>query len=273
MTKGVVLFAHNNEEVDYIKIATYAADRIKLFLNVPVTLITNSTDSSLANKFDNVIVVNTSSPYTKYFYNGSLAGKHLTWNNVSRADVYELTPYTETLVIDVDYIINSNILDYCWNQPSDFLIFQRSVDLAPWRDNSEFLKVSEHSIPFYWATVFFFRKTSLNELFFTLIKEIRKNWNYYTTLYQIRSTNFRNDLAFSIAIHMMNGFSSGVFASHIPGKLFFTTDRDLLIESNNGSMHFLLENANSTGGYISVKTNNTDIHVMNKYSLMELVNE
>jgi hypothetical protein len=268
MTRGVVLIAQNNEEIDYVKLAICSANRIKQFLNVPVAIITNSLDDNLQDVFDTVIVVNSQSPYTKFFYDGDTEGKRLSWHNVSRADVYDLTPFDETLVIDVDYVINSDTLTNCWHQPLDFLIYQKSIDLAYWRDNKEFEKVSDYSIDFYWATVFFFRKTQLNKTFFTLIKEIRSNWDYYKLLYQIHSTNFRNDLAFSIGIHMLNGFSRGFFAGSLPGKMFFTTDRDILLNSSERSMHFLLENNSASGGFISVKTNDVDVHVMNKYSLL-----
>lgn len=271
MNRGVLLIAQNNEEIDYVKLAVSSASRIKQFLNVPVALITNSQDQNLNNIFDRVIVLETNSPYTKFFYDGDSEGKRLSWHNISRIDVYDLTPFEETLVIDVDYVINSSILSNCWSQQLDFLIYKDSVNLGHWKNNKEFLKVSDYSIDFYWATVFFFRKTKLNQIFFELLKDIRTNWNYYTLLYQIHSTNFRNDLAFSIAIHMINGFTQGTFAGKLPGKMFFTNDRDILIDLTENTMHFLLESSTAEGGFISVKSKNTDIHVMNKYSLSRIM--
>ena len=44
MSKGVVLIANNNGTVDYVKQAIYCAGRIKKYLNLPVTLITDSED-------------------------------------------------------------------------------------------------------------------------------------------------------------------------------------------------------------------------------------
>ena len=42
MSKGVLLFAQNNEQIDYIKQAVYLAKRIKRFLDLPVSLVTDS---------------------------------------------------------------------------------------------------------------------------------------------------------------------------------------------------------------------------------------
>lgn len=274
MNRGVLLIAQNNEEIDYVALAVNLANRIKKFLNVPVALITDSQDQNLVNIFDKIILIETKSPYTKFFYDGDNEGKRLSWHNISRIDAYDLTPFEETLVIDVDYVINSSILSNCWSQQLDFLIYKDSINLSYWKNNKEFLKVSDYSIDFYWATVFFFRKTKLNQIFFELLKDIRINWNYYKLLYQIHSTNFRNDLAFSIAIHMINGFNRGTFAGKLPGKMFFTTDRDILIDLTDNTMHFLLENTEAAGGFVSVKSKNTDVHVMNKYSLSRiLINE
>ena len=41
MTQGVLLFAQNNNEIDYVRIAVFAAERIKQYLNMPVSIVTN----------------------------------------------------------------------------------------------------------------------------------------------------------------------------------------------------------------------------------------
>jgi hypothetical protein len=160
-----------------------------------------------------------------------------------------------------------------WEQPNEFLIYAKHNDLAGWRDTREFDFVSEQSIPFYWATVFFFKKSKQNDNFFSLIKHIKENWIYFVKLYQLNSTKFRNDIAFSIAIHMMNGFTHGNFATPIANKLTYTLDRDFLIKQKDQSMTFLVQAKNSTDAYTVVKTNNLDVHVMNKNSLLTVMGE
>ena len=272
MTQGVLLFANNNSDIAYTDLAVFAAQRVTKYLNVPVSIVTDSKDSISKNVFDKIIEITDNSSYTKRFHDGTDNNKTLQWKNTSRSQCYELTPYDETLVIDVDYIVNSPTLNYCWNQPHDFLIYSKYCDLAQWRSSLEFDHVSEYSVPFYWATVFFFRKTDVNKQFFDLITHIKLNWVYYKFVYQIQSTNFRNDFAYSIAIHMMNGFTNGTFANQLPSKMFYTLDTDFLIDIDGDTMKFIVEKQNTPGEYTALKTSGLDVHVMNKYSLLRCVN-
>ena len=43
-TVGAVIFAQNNSSIDYVKLAIFAATQIKNFLNIPVSVITDSAD-------------------------------------------------------------------------------------------------------------------------------------------------------------------------------------------------------------------------------------
>lgn len=275
MTQGVLLFAQNNSIVDYTKLAVYAAARVKEHLNKPVCVVTNNKTQLLINDTEHVVdcivEIDEQSPYTKYFYDGAETSVNLQWNNTSRSNAFLLSPYDETLVIDVDYIINSPTLQYCWLQPQDFLIYKHSFDIAQWRDQQEFNHISQYSIPFYWATAFWFRKNKITESFFELVSHIKTNWHYYKYIYQIHSTNFRNDFGFSIALHMMNGFDINGFAQHLPSKMFYITDRDYLTKSVGNTMHFLVEKEGAPGDYIHLKTTNLDMHVMNKFSLLRCI--
>ena len=190
-----------------------------------------------------------------------------TWKNSNRALSFDLTPYDHTLVLDIDYVINSDFLLKCFDINSDFLIFKDSCDLAGWRGSKEFQYVNQFSIPFYWATVFCFKKTEKNKLFFNLIKHIKNNWDYYQILYQIVEPNFRNDYAFSIAIHIFGE----QFKTNYPGKLYYVTDRDFLLLIDGNSSVFLVEKAACHNEYIPARVNNLDVHVMNKYSLIEIL--
>jgi hypothetical protein len=275
MTKGVLIFAQNNSEIDYAKISLYTAMRVKEFLQVPVTLVTDSKDWLLdsqptaADVFDQIISIDSDTTQTKKFYDGTLASKTLTWKNLNRADCYDLSPYDETLVIDSDYIISSNNLSAVWSSPKNFLIYRDSFDLAQWRDDSSFRYLNQLSIPFYWATAFYFKKTQDTEAFFNLVKYIKQNWSYYRALYNIDSTVFRNDFAFSIALNMMGE----EFFGKLPGKMNYILDRDVLVKIKENSFQFLVEKKNYSGEYIATKTTGLDMHIMNKYSLVRCINE
>jgi hypothetical protein len=273
MKKGALLFALNNSEIEYTKLAVYCAKQIHKHLNIPVSLVTDSNSAAQIQDrsvFDQIIEIENEKYIQKRFNNGNDLHAKTLWKNSHRNDSFKLTPYDETLVVDVDVVINSNILLHSWEQPHDFLIYRKSFDLAPWRDNSEFTTISDYSIPFYWATTFWFRKTENVSYLFELVDHIKENWQYYKFLYQIHSHTFRNDYAFSIAIHMMNGFVDGDFAKRLPGKMYYTLDIDYFIKQQENSLYFLIQKENSTD-YIPLKIDNIDIHVMNKYSLLKVI--
>ena len=44
MNKGVLLFANNNEQIDYVKQSIFCAKRVKSFTKLHVTLVTDSAE-------------------------------------------------------------------------------------------------------------------------------------------------------------------------------------------------------------------------------------
>ena len=66
MTAGVVMFAHNNREINYGMMAYVSARYVEKNLKVPISLISDSgtinwldkTDSNIKNVFDKIINLN-----------------------------------------------------------------------------------------------------------------------------------------------------------------------------------------------------------------------
>jgi hypothetical protein len=278
MSKGAFLIARNNGHIDYVKQAVFLAKRIKKYLNIPVTVATDSADylkdSFDIQIFDQIISLDyTNESNLRYFFDGALTKKTASFKNNNRASVYNLSPYDETLLMDTDYVISNSLLKPVFNSSADFLIYKKSNDIAKVRDESEFDKISDTSVDFYWATVVYFRKTDTNRIFFNLVSHIEQEWNHYRRVYQITSSLFRNDFAFSIAIHIMNGFQSGNFAQQLPGSMMYTTDKDVLWKMNEDEMMFLVEKKDYLGEYTAIKTSGQTIHVMNKQSLNRIIDE
>lgn len=273
MTTGALIFAQNNTGVDYIQLAVYAASRIKKYLNIPVALATDNIqwlETSYKNhEFDRVIELSRETSNFKSFYDGAITSKYLEWKNVTRHRSYDITPYDTTLVIDSDYIINSDLLKSALDRDCNFQIYKNSIDLAGWRH--QYKRINDYSIPFYWATVFVFKKNIVTQAFFDLVSYIKVNWSYFRSLYEINAPMFRNDYAFSIAIHIMNGKTNGDFAIELPGTMIYTLDRDVLVSTDDQKMKFLVEKENHLGEYILSKTTGLDVHVMNKLSLSRYI--
>jgi len=239
MSRGCLIYAFNNEEIDYITMAKEAARRVKMHLGVPVCLVTDS--STQVDKvdpdriyFDTVIDV-WQDPSLKstaellnirnirQFSDGTLAHKKSNFKNSLRTKTYELTPYDETLVIDSDYFLANDILKNCWEQEQDFLIYKEGYDLAGYRHHAEFEKVSDYTVDFYWATAFWFRKSELTETF---------QWQ-----------------------------------GKMPGRMVFTLDKDVLVSMDDSGFRILLEKQNRQGEYTLMKTKDISVHLMNKFSL------
>ena len=276
MTTGAVIFAQNSANLDYTKMAVFSARRIQEYLDIPVSIITDSASwlekTYPDHTFDQIISVDSSSnSQYKKINDGSLSSKKIEWKNFTRDRVYDLTPYDRTLVIDSDYVINSSVLKPALDNQYDFQIYKNSMDLAAWRSTEEFDRVSKWSIPFYWATTFIFTKNNITDSFFNLIAYIKSNWMYFRTLYSITSGTYRNDYAFSIAIHIMNGKTNGDFAIELPGTMTYSSDKDLLVSMENNTLKFLIEKENFLGEYVLAKTQGLDVHVMNKLSLCRCI--
>ena len=194
----------------------------------------------------------------------------LPFYNINRSTVYNESPYDETLVIDVDYLICNDTLNAVWNHKENLLINNKSFDLLTGRHDNSFDRVDDFGIDFYCATAFYFRKSPEAEMFFNLLESIKANYPYFKTLYGITSYNFRNDHAFSIAVHMFNGFAKSGLVKHLPVDfLQHTLDYDELYDiTSKGSLSFLLEKTSEPGKFIPARTDGINVHVMNKYSIV-----
>ena len=111
ISRGVLIHAYNNEEVDYTLIALCNALAIKTHLHVPVCLVTNhgslnwlrqNHDGLVDHAFDHIIQQEAGQVGDRRF-NDTATHHMLPWSNQSRSDSYALSPFYETLLIDADY--------------------------------------------------------------------------------------------------------------------------------------------------------------------------
>ena len=212
MSKGIIIFAQNNEYVNYAEqacaCAGYARKNLSLFDEI--CLITNAetleSNETLINEyFDRVIVSDSFQPDNIRLFKDTVDKlEYASFKNMGRSEVYDLSPYDETLVIDADYFIMNDILDQVWDSENDVMINCKYRDVSGrHKENIEYL--DNFSIPMYWATVFYFKKSDFAENLFTLISHIKYNYKYYYYLYNCSGNLYRNDFAFSMALHILNG--------------------------------------------------------------------
>ena len=265
MSRGVLFFAHNNEEFNYYDLARVNSLYVKKHLNVPCAVVTDN--NSINNKkhaFDHIIYVNDSTTNRRLFKDTSLKTQYLSFNNIGRAQAYDLTPYDETIVIDADYLIRSNQLSACWGAKYDILINKDTWEIVSDRQSVPHL-INEFSIEMYWATVIYFKKSNTSRLLFELVKHIKNYYSYYINLYNLPTTVFRNDFAFSIAIHIMG--NEGIVP--LPGRrLYQSFDGDTIYSvEQDGSIVFNAEYGKQVQNMLT-RDKDTDVHVMNKWALL-----
>lgn len=196
MSKGALLFAFNSPKVDYYAMAEYTAKRINHFLKIPVTIVTDegSIPKYSSYEFDKVVI---SQPDTNNYFRGDV------WINKGRFQAYQYSPYDETLLLDVDYMVNSDRLLKVFDLMKDYVCHENIAQLMIPKGGQE--KLSQNSFPALWATVLGFRKTEKSEQLFACMKMIQKNYRHYANLYGFNPDVYRNDFALTIAHRIING--------------------------------------------------------------------
>jgi hypothetical protein len=282
-SRGVLMFAHNNQEIDYFKIAMVNAFMVQKNLNVPVTLITDegthewalkSNDEELINKaFDNIVVVDKDYDFhrgnQRIYRDTNAKTAKLAFYNCNHWAAYELSPYDETLFIDSDYLIMSDALSNCWGSVHDFMISDNTQELLFTRQSMKEW-IDPFSIRLYWATVVYFRKSAEAEAVFDMVKHVFDNYEFYNQQYNLPNRMFRNDWAFAIAVHQMNDFQDMTSVPRLPiPSLLKTFDSDELVDVNGvNDITFLMQKPNKTKEFLLSRLDNIDIHIMNKWSLL-----
>lgn len=264
MTRGALLFAFNTDTVNYYKMAVATAKRIKHFLGINSSIVT---DTNSVQEDDFI--------FDKTFYvepNTTNTKNKKTWINKGRYQAYELTPYDETLLIDTDYLVNSNSLNLLFDLCNDYICPNRTSFLM--QDTEQEL-LSPISYTTLWATVIVFKKTLKTKQLFECIKMVQENYVYYAELYGMYNLMYRNDYALTIAHRIVNGHYDDT-SCYMPWNLIHADHSLKIIKSTNelfNTEYTVMQERNVNGKvknqYIILK--DTDFHCMNKETFMELV--
>ena len=283
------MFAHNNEEIDYLKLATINAYLIKQNCDVhDITVVTNQhsydyTVGELGKEFvhnaiSNIVITEKDKNFkranNRLYKDTSHTSKPLPFYNVDRCDAYKISPYDETLLIDADYLILSNSLNSCWGHNNELMMNWSYQDIMSERDDPTLKRLSPSGITMYWATVVYFRKTDFAEQFFKTVEHVRDNREYYQDVYKWPGNLYRNDYSFSVAAHMMGGFvDKGIEQLPVP-HLYKTFDTDDVHSApSKNELVFYLEKPRSLGDFILCKWRGLDVHVMNKWAINRVSEE
>lgn len=256
MTRGVLMFAFDNEQVRYTEFAAWLAARISRYLGLPVSVVTNAKDID-HGLFDQVIPAEAGS-------NGVRTG---TWYNLGRYQAYDLSPYDQTVLLDADYVVNSDQLLTLFDADQDLLSMRWAYDVTGRHDYQDLNFFGRHRMPSAWATVIYWRRSATAELIFGMMGMIQEHWQHYKDLYGITERRFRNDYALAIASNTVMGHL-GHWPS-IPWRMA-NIDTDCEIRQL-GSSKFEIQYRDQSSRSRRCWIDQQDFHVMNKKQMGDLV--
>jgi len=173
MSKGFCLIAQNNSKTDYVKQAYALALSIHKFnKDQKVSIITNDPiQEEYRSVFDQIIPI----PFAD-------DADRSDWKIENRWKVYHATPYDETIVMDVDMLVVSNITHW-WNELSKRNLFFVS-NVNTYRQDivtsRKYRKVFDsNNLPNLYSGVYYFKKGDEAHRFFYLLELVMNNWELF----------------------------------------------------------------------------------------------
>ena len=263
MSKGLLLFAFNSPTVDYYRMAIATAKRANHFLNLPVSVVTdiNTKLDEYNYKFDNVFIEVSDTTNTK---------DKQVWINKGRYRAYDVTPYDETILLDTDYLINSTQLLKIFDIYDDFMCPNRTHFIMHTQGYQQ-EEVSSTSFETLWATVIAFKKTEKVKQIFQCMQMVQENYMHYVNLYNMHSTQYRNDHSLAISCRIING--------HLPDRSMYLPwvlthiNNEIIVEKltdNEYNTNYKMYKQGKTKLEYCI-VNDTDFHLLNKNTFMEIV--
>ena len=184
MTRGFVIMAQDTEKVSYTNCAKALEISIKRVMpDANVTIIT--TDML---------------PY------GDLEPDS-DWKLANDWQVYEASPYDETIKLEADMFIPRNI-DYWWNVLGlkDMVVCNKIRDfkgeISTARGYRRF--IDDNNLPDLYNAITYFKKSDTAEQFFKIVRNVFENWEEYKAILKCnQNEKVTTDWAYAIAGHII----------------------------------------------------------------------
>lgn len=200
VSKGFLVFAQNTDNVDYVRQAYALALSIKNSQH-EITKVSIVTNDPVPEKykfvFDQIIPI----PFFNKDTNSLLKTEH-------RHQLYSATPYNETIVLDSDMLILTDISpwwNYCSNFDIKFCNRIKNYKLETIVDdvNRQAFIANKLSDPYF--ALHYFKKSDFSQEFYKVLEFVCNNWEKVWTIFA--PEKYQNwssmDLATAIAIDIM----------------------------------------------------------------------
>jgi hypothetical protein len=181
MTRGFVIMAQGQ---DYVKCATVLEASIKRVMpDANVTIVT-----------------------TEMLPHGDQA-PNTNWKLQNDWQVYEASPYDETIKLEADMYIPRNI-DHWWEVLSQRDVVVSSTirnfkqEISDIRTYRRF--IDDNNLPDVYNAITYFKKSDTAKQFFDIVKDVFENWDEYKATLKCNPQELATtDWAYSIACHIM----------------------------------------------------------------------
>jgi len=279
---GVVFFAYNNEQIDYVRLAVLAASAVKKHMkNNQTCLITNKssldwstksiTSKVLDKAFDHIVLEEPEyKSNIRKFYDSPWSTFKCQFENWNKNDVIKLTPFDKTLMLDVDFLVNNNFLDVPFGIEEPLMLYTDAITL---RNEKPFhileRRLHKKGIPMLWSTAIYFDKNDgMVQSFFELWNHIKDNWDFYRYLYGFSTKIYRTDFAVSIATHILNGFIENTLVKPLPDNpMKYVEPKDDIESVLIDGVRFLSHKPDEEWLHMLVVSKNENLHIMNKRAI------
>lgn len=172
-TRGIVVFAQNNEQENYVNQACLLAMSLKV--TNPDEKISIVTDDQVPKEYQELFDKTIPIPY------GDDA-KESSWKIENRWKIYHATPYDRTIVLDTDMLVLQDISTW-WNFLSNYELFFTSK-VYTYRaeiviDDYYRKAFTENQLPNLYAGLHYFEKSEFAQEFYKWMELITQNWELF----------------------------------------------------------------------------------------------
>ena len=296
-SKGAIFLAFNNKEINYVKLACLSASSVRKHLNLPCSLITDVGSLRHFEKleyiqvdkiFENIIIDEKTDEdykedhfYSKYkignidnvrkYYDTPYSTFNSQFKNLTKHNIYNLTPYDRTILFDVDYLVNNDILNLAFNIDAPIQLYKNAQSLKNVIPaNISDKRLNEVSIPLYWSTVIYFDKSPMSNMFFDLWAHVKENYDYYQSIYKFSKGLYRTDFAVSISMHLLKGFNDcvdDVFAELPASPMKYMSYKDDIASVDKNGIVFFANDYKEEWNNILTYSEGENLHMMNKRAI------
>ena len=280
---GVCMFAYNNKEIDYGKLAIIAAIHVKANMkhNSTALICDNYTAHNMEERFDSKLVnfafdyiiidnIKLSDGNVRVHHDSPYYTFKAPFKNQNKHQIFNYSPFDKTLLIDIDYFICNNNLDCVFEMDAPLSMYDRALNLEFRLPHIDEQRLRISGIDMWWSTVIYFDKSDFCEMFFDLWAQVRDNKDFYKFRYGFPGHLYRTDYAVSIAIHILNGMvNNDGLIQPLPGEFMrFMDQKDNIVEvQEKNKLLFLVNNRRETWKDLLVQCTNENVHLMNKKAI------